>query len=141
MHELHVALHEVIPKNSFHGGMWEKMGWRCPNLYIHDVMFLGELSHENARSLVQIIRCFYLTSGLKINFRKIKLMGIAVAQPQVEDIDSIVGCSPIKLPIIYLSIVSKKHKEIVKNFITKLSFLVARGFIICLYLGSQLTII
>ena len=45
--------------------------------YADDSIFFGEASVENIRTLKCVLRCFEWLSGLKINFRKSCLMGLA----------------------------------------------------------------
>ncbi|GKA61859.1 RNA-directed DNA polymerase, eukaryota, partial [Tanacetum coccineum] len=51
--------------------------------YADDVVFLGEWNDRNVRSLLNVLNCFYLASGLKININKSKIMGIGVPSGNV----------------------------------------------------------
>ena len=46
--------------------------------YADDAIFLGEWSNTNIHNIVLLLRCFFLSSGLKINLMKCKLMGVGV---------------------------------------------------------------
>ncbi|GJS49220.1 RNA-directed DNA polymerase, eukaryota [Tanacetum coccineum] len=47
--------------------------------YADDAVFIGEWSDANLVSLVRILNCFYLTSGLKINLQKSQVLGVGVS--------------------------------------------------------------
>lgn len=60
-------------------------------LYVDDVIFLGEWSQCNASNLVQIMSCFFLVSGLKINMMRSKLLGV-VHELGVANMVRVLGC-------------------------------------------------
>lgn len=46
--------------------------------FTDDTLFFGEVTTQNVVTLKCILRCFELASGLKVNFFKSKLIGVAV---------------------------------------------------------------
>lgn len=70
------GLHAVIRKAMFIG-LFKRASISGNNLfishlmYVDDVMFLGEWSIRNATNLISILRCFFLSSRLKINVQKV----------------------------------------------------------------------
>lgn len=38
--------------------------------YVDNTLFIGEMSKENIKNLSRILRCFHVSSGLKVNFHK-----------------------------------------------------------------------
>ncbi|GKB41918.1 RNA-directed DNA polymerase, eukaryota, reverse transcriptase zinc-binding domain protein [Tanacetum coccineum] len=61
--------------------------------YADDVVFIGEWSESNIRTIVHVLKCFFLASGLKINLHKRKLMGIGVNSQIVSNGANTIGCS------------------------------------------------
>nr|KAJ0218832.1 hypothetical protein LSAT_V11C300154990 [Lactuca sativa] len=70
--------------------------------YADDAIFLGSWSIQNAKNLVRILRCFELSSGLKVNITKSKLFEIGVREVELEYLSRSVNCSIGNLPFIYL---------------------------------------
>ncbi|XP_071741167.1 uncharacterized mitochondrial protein AtMg01250-like [Rutidosis leptorrhynchoides] len=54
--------------------------------YADDTIFLGKWSENNIESLLKLLKCFELSSGLKINYHKSSLFGVGVTQSEVENI-------------------------------------------------------
>nr|GEV90309.1 RNA-directed DNA polymerase, eukaryota [Tanacetum cinerariifolium] len=51
--------------------------------YADDAVFIGKWDKSNISTLVNVLNCFFLASGLKINLHKSKLMGIGISQNDV----------------------------------------------------------
>nr|KAJ0220723.1 hypothetical protein LSAT_V11C200053720 [Lactuca sativa] len=43
--------------------------------YVDDVSFMGEWSERNIKNLPRILRCFHISSGLQVNFKKSRVFG------------------------------------------------------------------
>ncbi|GJU44289.1 RNA-directed DNA polymerase, eukaryota, reverse transcriptase zinc-binding domain protein [Tanacetum coccineum] len=65
-------------------------------------VFIGEWNNNNIQTLLSVLRCFYLASGLKINLHKSKLMGIGVSSNVVAAAASLIGCCILTAPFNYL---------------------------------------
>ncbi|XP_026455164.1 uncharacterized protein LOC113356280 [Papaver somniferum] len=82
--------------------------------FADDTSVFLDVKHEQVDALLYLLLCFELTSGLKINFSKSCLFGVALN----EDIDgfaSMLGCKRSNFPSIYLGLplgdkVSGSHK-------------------------------
>nr|GEU91325.1 hypothetical protein [Tanacetum cinerariifolium] len=72
--------------------------------YADDVVFIGEWNNNNIKTLLSVLRCFYLASGLKINLYKSKLMRIGVSSNVVAAVASLIGCSILTVPFNYLGL-------------------------------------
>ncbi|GJU58650.1 RNA-directed DNA polymerase, eukaryota [Tanacetum coccineum] len=73
--------------------------------YADDAVFVGEWSESNFDRILQVLHCFYLTSGLKINVQKSSLMGVGVNHIVVAETASKLGCSILKyVPFKYLGV-------------------------------------
>ena len=73
-------------------------------LYADDVVFLGEWSCQNASNLVGLLRCFYVTSGLKINVRKSNIFGVGMESNEVAQLATVLVCGVASLPFNYLGL-------------------------------------
>ncbi|XP_071694663.1 uncharacterized protein [Rutidosis leptorrhynchoides] len=72
--------------------------------YADDTLFLGEWSRENAYSIRNLLICFELASGLKVNFQKSCLYGVGVDYDEVCHVANRIGCQVGKFPFIYLGL-------------------------------------
>ena len=71
--------------------------------YADDVVFVGERNAYNINTIVHVLKCFFLASGLKIKLRKSNLMGIG-STTEVEEATNVVGYSTFSTPFIYLGV-------------------------------------
>ncbi|GKA60514.1 RNA-directed DNA polymerase, eukaryota, reverse transcriptase zinc-binding domain protein, partial [Tanacetum coccineum] len=57
---------------------------------------------KNIDTIIYVLKCFQRASGLSINLRKSKLLGIAVSVDRVEQAANRIGCGVLKVPFAYL---------------------------------------
>ncbi|KAJ9558313.1 hypothetical protein OSB04_012927 [Centaurea solstitialis] len=81
--------------------------------YADDALFLGEWSDQNVRNLMQILHCYHLVSGLKINWSKSILLGVKVAPNDIMRVAMITSWKEGRTPFTYLgmSIGSSMNKS------------------------------
>ncbi|GJZ70972.1 RNA-directed DNA polymerase, eukaryota, reverse transcriptase zinc-binding domain protein, partial [Tanacetum coccineum] len=72
--------------------------------YADDAVFIGEWMDSNLRSIIQMLHCFSLASGLKINLQKSNLLGVGVTGSLVNEAVASIGCSVMKAPFKYLGV-------------------------------------
>lgn len=72
--------------------------------FADDALFLSEWSIEEGRNILRILRCFYLTSGLRLNLDKSNLFGVGVGTNDVSRAAGKIRCKAGKLPTIYLGV-------------------------------------
>ncbi|XP_071694839.1 uncharacterized protein [Rutidosis leptorrhynchoides] len=72
--------------------------------YADDTIFFGVWNDGNIRNLMKLLKCFELTSGLKVNYHKSNLIGIGVDNVEVENVARIFGCKVSSTPFIYLGL-------------------------------------
>ncbi|XP_071712198.1 uncharacterized protein [Rutidosis leptorrhynchoides] len=72
--------------------------------YADDTIFFGTWSESNVRSLLNLLKCFELTTGLKINYHKSNLIGVGVEDVEVERIANLFGCKVGSIPFMYLGL-------------------------------------
>nr|GEZ49705.1 RNA-directed DNA polymerase, eukaryota [Tanacetum cinerariifolium] len=70
--------------------------------YADDAIFMGEWSNSNMANIVKILRCLFLTSGLKINIQKSQILGVGVHQNHVSQAALLIGCTVMQTPFRYL---------------------------------------
>ncbi|GKE97706.1 RNA-directed DNA polymerase, eukaryota [Tanacetum coccineum] len=72
--------------------------------YADDVVFIGKWDKANVITIVNMLKCFYLASGLKINIQKSKIMGIGTSQEEVDVAANVIGCNMFSSPFNYLGV-------------------------------------
>ncbi|GJY35149.1 putative RNA-directed DNA polymerase, eukaryota, reverse transcriptase zinc-binding domain protein [Tanacetum coccineum] len=72
--------------------------------FADDALIFGNWSLKNAKNLCRILRCFYMASGLKINFSKFKFFGVGVHYDETHSLASTVNLQPSLLPYTYLGL-------------------------------------
>ncbi|GKF83553.1 RNA-directed DNA polymerase, eukaryota, partial [Tanacetum coccineum] len=72
--------------------------------YADDAVFIREWTNDNLRGIMQILHCFSLSSGLKINLSKSQLLGVGVDSATVYSAALNIGCSVMKTPFKYLGV-------------------------------------
>ncbi|XP_071713279.1 uncharacterized protein [Rutidosis leptorrhynchoides] len=72
--------------------------------YADDTIFFGNWKSSDACNLINLLKCFELSSGLKVNFNKSCLYGVGVPPSEVELMASRMGCKAGKLPFVYLGL-------------------------------------
>ncbi|XP_023729370.1 uncharacterized protein LOC111877058 [Lactuca sativa] len=122
-----------------HGGPMITHLW-----YADDALFIGEWSEQNIKNLARVLRCFHVSSGLKVNFNKSNVYGIGAHTTEVACWARPLGSDPSTLPFNYLGVPVggnmklKKHwKPMVDRFHGKLSIWKAKS----LSFGGRLTLI
>ncbi|XP_071699657.1 uncharacterized mitochondrial protein AtMg01250-like [Rutidosis leptorrhynchoides] len=72
--------------------------------YVDDTIFFSEWSITNLQYLFILLKCFELTSGLKVNYQKSNLFGIGVEKAEIENLANMFGCNSGTLPFTYLGL-------------------------------------
>nr|GEZ09567.1 RNA-directed DNA polymerase, eukaryota [Tanacetum cinerariifolium] len=67
-------------------------------------MVILDIDHSNLSSIVNVLKCFFLASGLKINLHKSKLVGIGIAQDVVNMAANQISCLTLSAPFTYLGV-------------------------------------
>lgn len=113
-------------------------------LYADDAIFVGEWDTRCIKNLSAILKCFHVSSGLKVNFTKSRLFGINTTDMEVLSMAEVLGCSNGAFPFTYLGVPVganmglKKHwKPVVDKFEARLSKWKAQS----LSFGGRITLI
>ncbi|GJT38736.1 RNA-directed DNA polymerase, eukaryota [Tanacetum coccineum] len=102
---LQVSILEACDIGLYKGIFLAKSGANLSLLeYADGALFFGKWSRENALSLIHILRCFELASGLKVNIDKSRVMGVGVPTSEVISMASSIGCTHDSLPFSYLGL-------------------------------------
>ncbi|XP_022004099.1 uncharacterized mitochondrial protein AtMg01250-like [Helianthus annuus] len=70
-------------------------------LFVDDVIFMDEWFADNVLNLNRLLRCFYLSSGLWVNFSKSNLYGVGIDVNRVQSLASILRCKAGSFPFKY----------------------------------------
>ncbi|KAJ0443306.1 putative RNA-directed DNA polymerase [Helianthus annuus] len=101
----------------FHGVKCNNTGMTLSHfLYADDVVFLGEWSETNAANLRRILRCFYLSSGLQVNFTKSRVYGVGVPEEELEALANTLRCRQGSFPFKYLGLYVGANMNLVKHW-------------------------
>nr|GEU95162.1 RNA-directed DNA polymerase, eukaryota [Tanacetum cinerariifolium] len=142
-------LEELNNRNAMEISQKAKIQWSIEgdenSKYFHDdVVFIGEWNNNNIQTLLSVLRCFYLASGLKINLHKSKLMEIGVSSNVVAAAASLIGCSILTTPFNYLGVkVSRNMSRITSwyDVISKVSSRLSKWKHKLLSIGSRLSLL
>ncbi|GJW17040.1 hypothetical protein Tco_0024476 [Tanacetum coccineum] len=67
-------------------------------------IFIGKWESLNISTIVNVLKCFHLASGLKIKFHKSKLMGIGTLPEEVDAAATTMGCSIFTTLFVHLGV-------------------------------------
>ncbi|KAJ9535890.1 LOW QUALITY PROTEIN: hypothetical protein OSB04_un000946 [Centaurea solstitialis] len=102
---LHVAMLEALEKGVFKGVQLPNGGPTVSHLqYADDAIFLGDWSRSNIRNLIRVLRCFHLSSGLRVNWTKSNLIGVGVETHEIAATANSINCKVGSLPLFYLGL-------------------------------------
>ncbi|GJT66564.1 putative reverse transcriptase domain-containing protein, partial [Tanacetum coccineum] len=111
---------------------------------VHRIVFVGKWDISNIKVIVNVLKCFFMASGLKINLHKSKLMGIGVSKEDIDSAAKMVECSTFPPPFHYLGVkvgasMSRLNswKEIIEIFLSRLS----KWKLKTLSIGGRLTLL
>ncbi|KAK9075730.1 hypothetical protein SSX86_004059 [Deinandra increscens subsp. villosa] len=124
---IHVAMQQAVQAGLFSPISLPMNGPKLSHLlYADDVMFIGEASLENAQFLARFLRCFFLSSGLKVNFDKSKIYGIGLDQNSLSVLASTLRCKIDKFPFTYLGVPIGANMKLKRNWKPVIEKLTAR---------------
>ncbi|GKC80750.1 RNA-directed DNA polymerase, eukaryota, partial [Tanacetum coccineum] len=104
MESLHLSFRRVVDNGLFNGIQLPGSVSISHLFYADDAMFIGEWSDENLKVILNILKCFFIASGLRINIHKSQLLGIGVSRQAIEQAASSIGCSIMQNQFRYLGV-------------------------------------
>ncbi|GJY47125.1 RNA-directed DNA polymerase, eukaryota [Tanacetum coccineum] len=112
--------------------------------FADDDIFVGKWDSLNIRTIVNVLKCFHLASGLKINFHKSKLVGIGTRPEEVDATATTMGCSIFTTPFVYLGVKVRGAMSRIKSWddmVAKVSSRLSKWKLKTLLLCGRLTLI
>ena len=107
-------------------------------------MFIGEWSDDNLKSIINILKCFSLASGLKINIHKSQVLGVGIPYTRVVRAANFIGCSIMDKCFRYLGVMvgecTSRHKAW-SDLILKLRSRLSNWKVKTLSIGGRLTLL
>jgi len=88
-----------------------------------DTIFMCKAINKNVMIIKGSLRCFEMTSGLKVNLHKSKLEGIGVQPLTLQRFATILNCKIMKLSFSYLEVPiggNQARKEFWKDMVAKI---------------------
>ncbi|GKF77269.1 RNA-directed DNA polymerase, eukaryota, partial [Tanacetum coccineum] len=104
MESLHLSFNNVVNAGLYNGIQIDESLNLSHLFYADDVIFVGKGNSSNLSTIVNVLKWFYLASGLKINLNKSKLMGIGISHDVVASTAKSIGCSILHTPFNYLGV-------------------------------------
>nr|GEV23746.1 RNA-directed DNA polymerase, eukaryota, reverse transcriptase zinc-binding domain protein [Tanacetum cinerariifolium] len=112
--------------------------------YADDAVFIGKWEKANFTTIVHVLKCFFLASGLKINIYKSKLMGIGVPNDEITTAANLIGCATFTMPFNYLGVkvgVPSSKSCSWDEVLNKISTRLSKWKLKTLSVGGRLTLI
>ncbi|GJU06268.1 RNA-directed DNA polymerase, eukaryota, reverse transcriptase zinc-binding domain protein [Tanacetum coccineum] len=144
MESLHLSLSRVLEAGLFKGININNSLSISHLFYADDDVFVGKWDTSNIKAIVNVLNCFYMASGLKINLLKSKLTRIGVSKEDIDSAASTVGCSTFSSPFHYLGVkvgTSMSRLKSWKDITAKVSSRLSKWKLKTLSIGGRLTLL
>ncbi|GKE92528.1 hypothetical protein Tco_1573623, partial [Tanacetum coccineum] len=112
--------------------------------FADDAIFVGKWDSLNIRIIVNVLKCFHLASGLKINFHKSNLMGIGTRLEEVDAAATTMGCLIFTTPFVHLGVKVGGAMYKIKycdDVVAKVSSRLSKWKLKIISIGGRLTLI
>nr|GEU39075.1 RNA-directed DNA polymerase, eukaryota [Tanacetum cinerariifolium] len=109
-----------------------------------DDIFVGKWDSLSIRTIVNVLKCFHLASGLKIKFHKSKLMEISTRPEEVDAATTTMGCSTFTIPFVHVGVKVGGAMSRIKywyDVVAKVSSRLSKKKLKTLRIGGRLTLI
>ncbi|GJV76417.1 RNA-directed DNA polymerase, eukaryota [Tanacetum coccineum] len=144
MESLHLSFNNVVNAGLYNGIQIDESLNLSHLFYADDVIFVGKWNSSNLSTIVNVLKWFYLASGLKINLNKSKLMGIGISHDVVALAAKSIGCSILHTPFNYLGVKVGGIMSRLSSWddaIAKLSARLSKWKLNSISIGGRLTLI
>nr|GEX90851.1 RNA-directed DNA polymerase, eukaryota [Tanacetum cinerariifolium] len=101
---LHLSFNNILNAGLYKGIQLNGSVTLSHLFYADDTVFIGKWDKSNFHTIVNVLNCFFLASGLKINLHKTKLMGIGMPQDVVTMAANSIGRATLSAPFNYLGV-------------------------------------
>ncbi|GKE17413.1 RNA-directed DNA polymerase, eukaryota, partial [Tanacetum coccineum] len=140
MESLHISFNNILNFGLYKGIRIDESLTLSYLFYADDAVFIGKWDKANVITIVNMLKCFYLASGLKINIQKSKIMGIGISQEKVDVAANVIGCNTFSSPFNYLGVKvgsSSSRSNFWDEVIAKLSSRLSKWKIKMLSIGGR----
>ncbi|GJW12197.1 RNA-directed DNA polymerase, eukaryota [Tanacetum coccineum] len=144
MESLHLSISRVVEAGIFKGIRLNSSLSLSHLFYADDALIIGEWSSDNLRGIINVLKCFFLASGLQINIHKSQLLGVGVARPEIEAAASSIGCSIMENQFRYLGVTVGGNMSRCKawsDIVSKLRSRLSKWKTKTLSIGGRLTLL
>nr|GEV82824.1 RNA-directed DNA polymerase, eukaryota [Tanacetum cinerariifolium] len=144
MESLHLSFSRVVDAGIFKGIKIDNSVTISHLFYADDAVFVGEWSQENLDKILNVLHCFHLASGLRINVKKSHLLGVGVPHGTVQIAAVNLGCSIMKTPFKYLGVMvggNSLKSEFWGDIMSKLNSRMSKWKSKTLSIGGRLTLL
>ncbi|GJX38732.1 hypothetical protein Tco_0252035 [Tanacetum coccineum] len=117
MEGLHLSFQKVVNAGLFKGVYLDNSLQLSHLFYDDDVVFIGQWCDSNISTIIRVLDCFFLASGLRINLQKSKLMGITVENSIVDIAANNIGCMIFDLSFSYLGVNIGGHMTRINSWV------------------------
>ncbi|GKB81078.1 RNA-directed DNA polymerase, eukaryota, partial [Tanacetum coccineum] len=144
MESLHLSFSKVVEAGIFKGIRLNNSISLSHLFYTDDALIVGEWSSDNLRGFINVLKCFFLASGLQINIHKSQLLGMGVSRLDIEAAAASIGCSIMDNQIRYLGVMvggnTSRHK-FWADVVSKLRSRLSKWKTKTLSIGGRLTLL
>ncbi|GJZ92740.1 hypothetical protein Tco_0664805 [Tanacetum coccineum] len=112
--------------------------------FVDDAIFVGKWDSLNIRTIINVLKCLHLASGLKINFHKSKHIGIVTRPEEVNSAATKIGCSIFTIHFVHLGVKVGGVISRIKSWddvVAKVSSRLSKWKLKPLSIGGRLTLI
>nr|GEZ04351.1 RNA-directed DNA polymerase, eukaryota [Tanacetum cinerariifolium] len=144
MESLHLSFNRVVDEGLFKGIQLPGLLSLSHLFYADDVMFIGEWSNENLSGIINILKSYFLASGLHMNILKSQLLGVCVPHQVVEHAASLIGSSIMSNKFCYLGVMVGEYSSRIKawnDVIFKLRSRLSKWKVKTISIGGRLTLL
>ncbi|GKC44824.1 RNA-directed DNA polymerase, eukaryota, reverse transcriptase zinc-binding domain protein [Tanacetum coccineum] len=144
MESLHLSFNNILRAGLFKGIHIKDSLTLSHLFYADDVVFIGKWDKANIITIVHVLKCFFLASGLKINIHNSKLMGIGISNEDVTTAANLIGCTTFTMPFNYLGVKVRAPSSKScswEEVLTKISARLSKWKLKTLSIGGRLTLI
>nr|GEZ73472.1 RNA-directed DNA polymerase, eukaryota [Tanacetum cinerariifolium] len=142
MESLHLSFSRVLESGLFKGINLNNSLMISHLFYADDAIFIRKWDISNIKTIVKVLKRFFLASGLKINLHKSKITGIGVTKDRIDLATNLMGCSTFAPPFHYLGVkvgAPMSRKDSWKDVTSKLSARLSKWKLKTLSIGGRLT--
>ncbi|GJX74901.1 RNA-directed DNA polymerase, eukaryota [Tanacetum coccineum] len=144
MESLHLSFSRVVEARIFKGIRLNNSISLSHLFYADDALIVGEWSSDNLWGIINVLKCFFLASGLQINIHKSQLLGVGVSRLDIEAAAASIGCSIMDNQFCYLGVMvggnTSRHK-FWADVVSKLRSRLSKWKTKTLSIGGRLTLL